>query len=131
MIINSIVFLNFIIAILADTYSDLNNSRLGLYYDGIISRIPVYEDDSRYGGLIVGTPPFTLLALLMIPVYLLVKDEKTLIKLNDRFTKLLFAPIALLTTTVFMALNLLLLPFAYLAAILKKIKLIRGRKKPI
>ena len=35
-IINSIVFLNFIIAILADTYSKLSTKSLGLYYDGII-----------------------------------------------------------------------------------------------
>ena len=35
-IINSIVFLNFIIAILADTYSNLSTKSLGLYYDGII-----------------------------------------------------------------------------------------------
>ena len=130
-IINSIVFLNFIIAILADTYSNLNSSKLGLYYDGIISRIPVYEDDSRYGGLIVGTPPFNLLALLMIPFYLLVKNEDVLVKVNGGFTKLLFAPIAVIITLLFMAFNLLLMPFAYLAAILKKIKLIRGNKKPI
>ena len=130
MIINSIVFLNFIIAILADTYSNLNSSSLGLYYDGIISRIPVYEDDSRYGGLILGTPPFNLMALLMIPFYLFVKNERVLIRVNDIFTKVIFAPIALLITVIFMAINALLLPFAYFVAILKKIKLLRNQRKP-
>ena len=35
-IINSIVLLNFIIAILSDTYASLSQKSLGLYYDGII-----------------------------------------------------------------------------------------------
>ena len=70
--------LNFIIAILADTYAKLSTQSLGLYYDGLISRIPIYEDDIFYGGLIVGVPPFNMLALPMIPFYLLVKDEDKL-----------------------------------------------------
>ena len=123
--INNIVLLNFIIAILADTYSKLANDSLGIYYDGIIARIPIYEDDDRYGGLIVGTPPFNILSILMIPFYLLVKDEQTLRKGNDILVKVMFAPLALVFLTLFMALNLLLLPFAYLTAVVKKIKLIR------
>ena len=35
-IANSIIMLNFIIAILADTYSKYSSQSLGLYYDGII-----------------------------------------------------------------------------------------------
>ena len=68
-ILNSIVMLNFVIAILAGTYSELMPNSLGLYYDGVISRIPVYEDDTKYGGLILGTPPFNFLAVLMVPFY--------------------------------------------------------------
>lgn len=124
LLINNIVLLNFIIAILADTYSKLNEDSLGIYYDGIIARIPIYEDDDRYGGLIVGTPPFNILSIPMIPFYLLVKDEDKLRKGNDILVKIMFAPLALAILLLFMALNLLLLPLAYLAAILKKVKLI-------
>ena len=74
-IVNSIVLLNFIIAILTDTYAKLSTKSLGLYYDGIIQRIPVYEDDARYGGLIIGSPPFNVLAVLLVPLYILMKDE--------------------------------------------------------
>lgn len=38
--INTVVLLNFVIAILADTYGKLSSQSLGLYYDGIIARIP-------------------------------------------------------------------------------------------
>lgn len=116
-IINNVVLLNFIIAILADTYSKLSTSSLGLYYDGIISRIPVYEDDSRYGALIVGTPPTNAMAIVVLPIFSCIRDEKTLRSINDVFTKLMYAPIALIVTLTFMALNFALLPFAYLSSI--------------
>ena len=95
----------------------------------MISRIPVYEDDSRYGGLIVGIPPFNILALVMIPFYALITNEDQLRRMNDFFTKAMFLPIALGYTALFMAVNLLLLPFAYLAAIVKKIKLLTLKAK--
>ena len=78
----------------------------------------------------MGMPPFNTLALLMIPFYLFVKNESVLIRVNDIFTKVLYAPIALLITLLFIVLNALLLPFAYFAAILKKIKLLRSQRKP-
>ena len=37
LLINSIIMLNFIIAILADTYTKLSTQSLGIYYDGLIS----------------------------------------------------------------------------------------------
>ena len=127
LIINAVVLLNFIIAILADTYSNLMSSKLGLYYDVVISKINIYEDDEFYGGLIIGIPPFNVLAILMAPVYFYVKDQKQLKKINDTFTKVIFVPVALSFTALFMAINFVLLPFAYLAAIFKKIKLVNIR----
>ena len=37
LLINSIIMINFIIAILADTYAKLTAQSLGLYYDGLIA----------------------------------------------------------------------------------------------
>ena len=123
-IINLVIMLNFIIAILADTYSNLSQNRLGLYYDGIIARIPIYEDDDRYGGLIIGTPPFNILAFIMIPFYVFVKDEDTLRRGNNVFSMILYAPLALVFTAIYMTCSLALVPFAYLAATMKKMKLL-------
>ena len=128
-LINNVILLNFIVAILADTYTKFTENSLGLYYDGIISRIPIFEDDDRYGGLILGTPPFNVFAVLMIPFYVFVKDEERLRRGNDLFTKMIFAPIALMLTGIFMALTLVMVPFAYLAAIAKKIMLMRPKKR--
>ena len=128
-IINTVVLMNFIIAILSDTYSKLSTQSLGIYYDGIIARIPIYEYNPRYGGLIVGTPPFNVLAILMIPVYLLVKDQETLTNINDKFTRVLYLPLAIFFTAIFTALNLLIVPIAYLAALMKKMKLAKTRNE--
>lgn len=116
-IINSIVLLNFIIAILADTYGKYSQQSLGLYYDGIIARIPVYEDDARYGGLIVISPPFSIFAIFLLPFFCCIEDENRLRYINDLFTKVSYAPVALILTVLFVISNLIMMPFAYLAAI--------------
>ena len=102
---------------------------MGIYYDGLIARIPVYEDDRKYGGLIVGLPPMNVLAIFMVPFYCCIKDEKRLRKLNDNFTKVIFAPVALVFTAIFIAANLALLPFAYLGALYKKLQLLRQKNR--
>ena len=115
------MLLNFVIAILADVYSKLSTQSLGIYYDGIIARIPIFEDDARYGGLIVGTIPFNCITFPLIPFYIMTTNERTLIKFNDAVTKILFLPLALVSLVVFIAANLVLLPFAYIFAILRKL----------
>ena len=65
-----------------------------------------------------------MLALPMIPFYLFVKDEKKLKQVNNIFTEVMFAPFAFVLMVCFLAFSLILLPFAYLSAIVKKIKLI-------
>lgn len=126
-IINNVVLLNFVIAIQADTYSRFSEESLGIYYDGIITRIPIYEDDMHYGGLIVGTPPFNVLGIIMIPFYWCVRDERKLRRCNDIITKIMFSPIAIIVTILFIVLNMCLLPFAYIMAIITKIKILRNK----
>lgn len=119
---NCILLLNFVIAMLASTYSELTSQSLGLYYDGVIARIPVYEDDFKYGGLIIATPPFNAIAILLVPFFYCVKDERRLIAVNEAFTKVVFVPIALIASTLFAAFSLVMVPFAYLQAIRVKLQ---------
>ena len=78
----------------------------------------------------MGAPPFNALAIFLVPYYMCVSDERKLRYVNNIFTIVQFVPVALVLTLVFMAGNLVLLPFAYLGAIFKKIKLLRkGRSK--
>ena len=74
------------------------------------------------------TPPLHIFAFFMIPFYMFIKDEQKLRRMNDVYCKFMFVPSALCLTVIFSVANLLLVPFAYLAAIFKKIKLLRDRK---
>ena len=86
--------------------------RKGLYYDGVIARTPLYEDDSRYGGLIIGAPPFNILAILLVPFFCLIKDVRKIRTINEACTKVIYAPIAALMTVFFAVFSLLMVPVA-------------------
>ena len=52
LIINLILFLNFVIAILSQTYTTYEDKRLGLYYEVVISKFSTYKYDPKYGFLV-------------------------------------------------------------------------------
>ena len=69
-LVNTLLLLNFVIAIMTDTYANLAELKLGLFAQGIVEAIPSYKNHKRYGGLIVMLPPFNLLAFVLLPIYL-------------------------------------------------------------
>ena len=101
----------------------------------VIAKVPIYQNDERYGGLLVVPPPFNVLSPLLIIPFLLVKEEYYLRKMNSIFCKITFLPQALFLGCFFVIGNVILLPFGYLAGIYKKIKLtllnniVKKRKK--
>ena len=79
--------------------------------------------------MILGAPPFNVISIFFLPFAFCVKDEKRLMKINDYFTKFMFVPIAFFFTILFSIFNLMMLPFAYLMAIYKKILLLNHARK--
>ncbi len=69
-LMNLVLLLNLVITILSDTYSKLSYQSRGLFYDGLVSAIPAYNYDKHYGALIITAPPFNLLVIPLIPVFL-------------------------------------------------------------
>ena len=49
--VNLVLMLNFVIAIMSDTYSILSNLKEGLYYNELIKIFPTLDWDQRYGCL--------------------------------------------------------------------------------
>ena len=80
-----------------------------------------YKYDNRYGFLIANIIPFNIFSLLLSPLFIVVKNERALKKINYCLMVLAYNPIALVATTTFFIGNVILFPFAYLIAILKKI----------
>lgn len=118
-----ILLLNLVVAILSETYSRFSKVKLGLYYDGIVDAISCLKYDKSYGALITAVPPLNILMFLMLPVFLLTKNPRRLKKLNKNLTIVSYIPIAIVLILIFVAINLLLLPFAYVYALVHKIKL--------
>lgn len=115
---------NYVVAVMTDRYVALQESRLGLYYDDLLANMAEYKYDSRYGFLIISVAPFNLLSFICAPFFIVIKKEDTLKRINWMLLHIGYLPVAALTTTFFFTINVILLPFALVAALLKKFKLL-------
>jgi len=52
LLVNMVLFLNFVIAILSATFAYYENKQLGLYYEVIVGLFPSMEYDDRYGAVV-------------------------------------------------------------------------------
>jgi hypothetical protein len=124
LVINVLLLLNYVIAIMTDRYADLQESRLGLFYDGLVGSMVEYKYDSTYGFLILNFLPFNLVNLLIAPIFIFTKNVLLLKQLNQWLTVIGYLPIGLIVTVIFFVANTLMLPFAYVIGFLKKVQLI-------
>jgi hypothetical protein len=123
-LVNLVLLVNLVIAILSETYTRLSTKKLGLYYDGLIAAIPIYKYKKNYGALICAVPPFNLLVLPFLPIFVCTRKKEKLTTINNWICKLIFVPIASIISAVFIAGNALMLPFAYILTVFKKAHLI-------
>ena len=124
--LNALVFLNVVIAMMADTYAAMTVVRKGLYNYQIIKSAPAFKLDKYYGGLILLPQPLNIITFLLLPFYVLFKDKERLLKLNSIVYGLVYAIIAVNLSAFFIAFNLLMAPFAYLKVCLHKFNLGRS-----
>jgi hypothetical protein len=66
-------------------------------------------------------PPFNMIATIFLPFFLLIKNEKVLIKLNNALLFAGYFPFMVILTLGFITVNAVLLPFAYVCALVDKI----------
>jgi hypothetical protein len=123
LVLNVLLLTNYVVAIMTDRYSALQESRQGLFYDDIIRSMADYKQDKRYGFLIVNTAPLSLVSLLAAPLLLFVKSDTSLRQMNSVLLRIGYLPVAIASTAVFLASNALMCPIAYLAALAKKLQL--------
>ena len=63
LLINTVLFLNFVIAILSSTFAYYEDKQVGLYYEVLVALFPAMEYDERYGAVVCAQPPFNLMIL--------------------------------------------------------------------
>ena len=76
LMVNLVLMLNFVIAILSDTYSSLSNLKEGLYYNELIKKFPANDWDHKYGCLACASNPFNILLLFFIPYMLYIEEDE-------------------------------------------------------
>jgi len=116
--------LNFVIAILSDVYAKYAEQSSGLYLKGIIQARPYYEYDERYGFMITNPFPLNILNHLCLPFYYCKKkggaSDAELKKLNLLICKICYIPLAIMFVVIFTFVNIILIPFAYITALITK-----------
>ena len=121
-VLNLILMLNMVIAILMETFARMATQKRGLYYDTLISQLPAYEYDSRWGVLILAPPPLNLLILpLVLLFWCLESSSERLLKINEIFVKILYFPMAIIFTIVFVLGNFFLTPVSFFKLLVYKI----------
>ena len=123
--LNAIILLNVVIAMMANTYGIMTSEKLGIYNHSVIKTAPSYANNKHYGALAFLPAPFAIASFFTIPYYLCVKDTARLERFTTRFNMGTYFIFTILFITIFIAINLLLVPFAYLKNIWHKIILAR------
>ena len=119
--VNMILIINLLIAIMSDTYSRMSNRRLGLYWATVIKEMPKYRYHDKYGVLVM--LPFLLswIGFLCVPLMYFVKSQRRIKQINDGANKFVYGIYSVFLTAVFMAVNLALVPFAYVKTLYHKL----------
>jgi len=117
--------MNFIIAILANTYNIFDNKSNGLYLSKILSSRDEMLYDESYGCFLTHFPPINLIQLPAIPFGMFLRQKHPfMIELNLLVNKTQYIFFMVIIYFYYFALSLLMIPFAYLVSCLKKIKAI-------
>lgn len=127
-ILNVLILLNVVIAMMADTYAVMTSVRRGVYNLNILKVASAYKPDKYYGGLIVLMPPLSIFSFVLLPIYTCISNRDTLESFNRGVFKTIYAVFLIPLSALFLALNLVMLPFAYLKTCYFKIRLtLKGR----
>lgn len=119
-----ILLLNMVVAMMTDTYAEMSMYKKGIYNYQIMKILPQYKVNQNYGGLIAWTHPLNLISVPLIPYYLYKRNDKQTLRKLTRFIMMVnYSLHQVICSVLFVALNLLMLPFAYMKTILAKIRL--------
>ena len=128
LLLNMLIMVNLLIAIMSDEYSYLSKVKTGLYWASVILEMPKFTYDKHYGTLTMFPFLASWLSLLTIPFLVCVKHRKVLVHINRICFVIVYFPISAVVLVLFMAVNLALLPFAYLKTLAHKMSLLRRYK---
>ena len=113
LVFTSIILTNFLIAILSNTYTEMQSKKRILYNKKIITIKQIQGEDKYYSSLVSSFVPLNFMMLPFVPFIVIFKSEK----LNHILMYACYVPMVVIGTIFFVVGSLALLPFAYLVSI--------------
>ena len=123
--VNMILIINLLIAIMSDTYARMSDLRIGLYWSTVIKEMPKYTYHRTYGILVMMPFVFSWIGLLAMPVLCCMKNRQKLARINEISFRICFGLLSIVVILTFIAVNIFLVPFAYVKTLVHKIMLYR------
>ena len=111
MITNNILILNLLIAVLSSNYALLESKKLVLYINEILALRNMLEYDKNWSAIVSTFPPFSIIATAFTPFIIFTKKSE---KLSSILFHIEYIPFLSLITPIYIALNLILIPFGYI-----------------
>ena len=119
--INVLILLNVVIAMMADTYALMSSMRKGVYNYNIVKLYSSYKIDKYFGGLIINWPPVFIVSFLLLPFYMIYRNnKKMLLKINKHLFSIVYCILLIPLSGIFIIFNMLMLPFAFLKTLIHK-----------
>lgn len=113
-----IILINLLIAILANTYQELNSKSNGLYLSMILMHRDELSYDRSYGSLLASVPPFNVVQIPFLPLALWMKQKHpAVIRANDLVMRMQYILFMLFPFTIFSLVSVVLIPVAYLVSL--------------
>ena len=104
LIMISIMLLNFLIAILSNTYELLNDVKNGLYLKNVINLRQKYNYNDTYSSIVYAGPPFNIFIAFYLPLIIYCNSKK----LNKVFLVIEYVGIAVFGVLAFLTISLVL-----------------------
>ncbi|CAI2358728.1 unnamed protein product [Moneuplotes crassus] len=131
LLVSAILLLNFLIAIMSDTYAALKDYSIGMKMAQVIKIRPIYEDHPQFSCMVKSLPILNFVVLVMLP-FILICQSRTLNSFLLRFEFLIFQ---FCLKIMLLLIGILLLPFISLYLIYEKARSIcfskQNRVSPI
>jgi hypothetical protein len=114
LLINTVLMLNFVIAILSSTFNKYEHIKIGLYYNVLIELFDKMSWDDKFGCLVCAQQPFNVVLAIFSPLMVIFsKNEEKILKINEFICHVLYFPFAIIITGLFTCFNIFIIPIGY------------------
>ena len=114
LIVMMITLLNFVIALMSDTYSILSARKDGIFLKDIILLRQKMGHTKTMSCIVSAWVPFNIVTIIFTPLLVLLRSSKMAEKLNTFLLHIIYIPIGMFGTVVFGIGSLICIPFAYI-----------------